>query len=231
MHPIKLFKTIIMKKSPFKWVVLFSALVLLGGCYPGGAEYISDTDLVYTNYDENYNFGAIQTYYLADSINHIVDKGEKPNYDFDAYILSELERNFDALGYTRLDSTNASGPQPDVAVVVTVIETTNYYAYSSPWYPGWGWGWYWKDSNYWGYPGYGWGYPWYGYTYVSSYSVGTVLWDMFDPDNVDEENEVINIEWTGALNGMLGTSGSTTENRITKGIRQAFDQSPYLNGN
>lgn len=221
-----------MKKSPFKWIFILMVFIALGGCYPGGAEYITDTDIVYTNYNEDFNFGALQTYYLADSINHIVDDGDEPEYKFDEFILSELERQFNALGLTRLDSTDAGGPEPDVAVVVTVVETTNYYAYSYPWYPGWGWGWYWKDSDYWGYPGYGWGYPWYGGpTYVSSYSVGTIAWDLFDPNNVDEENEVVYVEWTGVLNGMLGTSSSTTEDRISGGIRQAFEQSPYLGGN
>ncbi|MCB2222457.1 MAG: DUF4136 domain-containing protein [Bacteroidetes bacterium] len=218
-------------KSQIRNYSLFVLLVVLfSGCYPGGAEYTSDTDLVYTNYNDQFNFGSVQTYFMSDSIYHVVDEGKEPSYKFDNFILSELERNFDALGYTRLDSTNANGPEPDVVVVVTVVETTNYYAYSYPWYPGWGWGYYWKDSNYWGYPGYGWGYPWYGGTYVTSYSVGTILWDMFDPDNVDEDNEVVNVEWTGALNGLLGTSASTTENRISRGIKQAFDQSPYLQG-
>lgn len=209
-------------------IVLFG--FLLEGCYPGGAEYTSDTDLVITNYNPDFNFGGVTTYFLSDSIQHLVDEGIEPDYSLDPFIISELERNFDALGWERLDSTDAGGNPPDVAIVVTTIHTRNYNIYSWPWYPGWGWGWYWKDSNYWGYPGYGWYYPWPGGAYVTSYDVGSVIWDLFDPDNVDTENEVINVEWTGGLNGVLGSSVSSTKSRITSGINQAFRQSPYLEG-
>jgi len=218
-------------KSVFTKLGLFAFLALIMfGCYPGGAEYTSDTDLVYTNYDDQFDFNKVHTYFMSDSIFHAVDEGEDPDYTYDEYIISELARNFDALGYTRLTANDSTGPKPDVMVVVTVSQITNYNVYAYPWYPGWGWGWYWKDSDYYGYPGYGWGYPWYGTTYVTSYTVGTVLWDMFDPDKVDQDNEVINVQWTGAVNGVMGSSSVSTKERITDGINQAFQQSPYLQG-
>ena len=65
---------------------------------------------------------------------------------------------------------------------------------------------------------------------MTSYETGTVFWDMFDPDNVDTENEIIQVEWTGAINGVLGSS-SNNESRLTRGIEQAFEQSQYLSGN
>ena len=141
--------------------------------------------------------------------------------------ISELVKNFDARGYERITDTTL--PEPDVMVVVTAIKIKNYQVYGGyPWYPYWGWGWGWyKSTNYYGYPGYGWGYPYYP-SYVTSYETGTVVWDMFDPDNVDEEEEIIYVEWTGAINGVLGSSVSSTEDRITTGINQAFVQSPYI---
>ena len=63
---------------------------------------------------------------------------------------------------------------------------------------------------------------------MTSYEVGTVFWDLFDPDNVDEENETINVSWTGAVNGVLGTSTTTTKDRVSRGIDQSFRQSAYL---
>lgn len=219
-----------MKKLLLKIGILTGIALALTACYPEGAEYTEDLDLVVTNYDPDYNFKGIQTYYMADSIYHIVDEGVTPDRTYDAYIISELEKNFDALGYERLDTTDVGSSEPDVAVVVTAVKITYYDYYSYPWYPGWGWGWYWKGTDYWGYPGYGWGYPWYGGGYVTSYETGTVLWDMFDPDNVDKENEIINVEWMGAINGLLGTSKPDTKDRITRGINQAFEQSPYLRG-
>jgi len=200
-------------------------------CYPGGAEYTSDTDIVITNYNPNFDFGAVKTYYLADSVSYILPEGQEADHSLDSYIISEMENNFANLGWDRVDSTYTE--EPDVAVTLTAIKVTNYNIYTIPWYPGWGWGWYWKSSdeaNYWGYPGYGWGYPWYGGTYVTSYEVGTLVWYLFDPDNVDEENEVIYLEWQGAVNGVVGSSASSTKSRITNGIVQGFRQSPYLSG-
>jgi hypothetical protein len=218
-----------MKYFFMKIVILVGVVFILAGCYPGGAEYTSDTDIVITDYDQDYNFKSISTYYLADSINHIVEEGKTPNYSLDGYILGELERNLDALGWTRIvDSTSN---QPDVAIVVASVKVTNYNYYTMPWYPGWGWGWYWKSTDgtqYWGYPGYGWYYPPYYGGYYTSYETGTLAWNLFDPDLVDETNEDIYIQWVGAINGVLGSSTSNTKNRITVGIDQAFRQSSYL---
>lgn len=205
----------------------------LTACYPGGAEYTSDTDIVITSYDDTYNFSSISTYFLSDSINHIVDEGDTPNTKMDAYILSELERNLDAMGWERLAPTDSlnPGPEPDVSVVVSAIEVENYSYWYMPWYPGWGWGWYWKsasESTYYGYPGYGWYPPYYGTGYVTSYSTGTVAWNLFDPRLVDEDSEEINVQWLGAINGLLGTSTSTTQSRVSNAINQAFNQSQYL---
>ena len=218
-----------MRKLLLKIAVLSGIIVAFAGCYPGGAEYTSDTDIVITDYDEDFDFKSINTYYLADSINHIVPEGDEPDYSLDDFINGELERNLDNLGWTRLDSTSTE--EPDVAIVVATTKIQYYNIYSMPWYPGWGWGWYWKstdETQYWGYPGYGWGYPWYGSTYVTSYETGTIAWNLFDPDNVDEDDEVIYLSWVGAINGVLGSSTSNTKDRISRGIDQAFRQSPYL---
>ena len=93
-------------------------------------------------------------------------------------------------------------------------------------YPYWGWGWYWKstkESTYWGYPGYGWYYP-YSPTYITSYTTGTIAWNLFDPDLVDDAQEQINVGWIGVVNGVVGSSTSTTQSRITSGIDQAFNE-------
>lgn len=221
-----------MKKLLFKLGMLTGIAFALTSCYPGGADYTSDTDVVVTDYDPEYSFNSIQTYFLSDSINHIVEDGETIDYKNDAYVISELQKSFDALGWTRLDSTNSTPDNPpDVAVVVTAAKVTNYNYYGYPWYPYWGWGWYWKSTKetqyYGGYPGYGWGYPYYP-TYVTSYETGTLNWYLFDPDKVDEENETIKIEWIGLINGVLGSSNSSTLDRVSTGIEQAFKQSPYL---
>ena len=211
---------------------VFSLLTLiLTGCYPGGAEYTDDLDLAVTSYDESFDFTAVKTYFLPDSINHIIgedDDPDKVDRSLDPFIISELARNFDGLGYTRLDSVDENSP-PDVIVFVNAIRVTNYNIYSYPWYPGWGY-----PGYGWGYPwyggGYGWGYPWYGGTSVTSYETGTVFWDYFDPKNYDAENEVLYTSWRGAINGLLSSNKTNTNTRISRGIDQTFLQSPYLRG-
>ena len=64
-----------MKKALIKFAFISGLAVALTGCYPDGVETTSDTDLVYTNYDPAYKFADVQTYYLGDSIRHIVDEG------------------------------------------------------------------------------------------------------------------------------------------------------------
>ncbi len=214
-----------MKNKLLQFGIIAGMAMALTACYPEGAEYYSDTDLVITNYNPGYDFNGIQYYFMADSLRHIIDSGSVADRSLDPFIISELERNFDALGYTRLDTNDIKGgTDPDVVVVVSAIKVKTVNIYTYPYYPGWCWSWY-------CYPGYGGYYPWYGYTYVISYETGTVFWDMFDPDKVDIVNEIIPMEWTGAINGVLGSGVSTNQSRLTKGIDKAFLQSPYLIGN
>ena len=220
-----------MKYLLFKIGIMIGIAVFLTACYPGGAEYTSDTDLVVTDYNPDYDFGDIHYYYLSDSINHIVEEDDTPDRTLDPFVIGLLEDQLNALGWERSTDT-ITDPEPDVSIVVAAIIVTNYNIYQIPWYGGWGygWGWYYKGTDYWGYPGYGWGYPYYGYTYVTSYDVGTLAWFLFEPDKVDIEDELIYMEWAGVINGVLGLSTSSTEDRIERGIDQAFNQSSYLSG-
>ncbi|MBN2173988.1 MAG: DUF4136 domain-containing protein [Bacteroidales bacterium] len=219
-----------MKNLLIKFAVVSGIALGLFACYPEGVETTSDTDLVYTNYDPDFNFAGVQTYYLADSIQHIVDEGEEPDRSLDSFIISEIESNLMNLGWSEFDTTLFPEQNPDIAVVASLMVTTTYNVYYYPWYPYWGWGWY-KSSNSMDYYGYGWYYPWYGTSYVTSYSTGTVAMLMFDPDRADTTNKLINLSWAGLLNGIAGYGISDAKTRITRGINQAFEQSPYLGGN
>jgi len=220
-----------MKKLLLNLVIVAGLAVAMTACYPGGAEYTEDTDIVVTQYNPDFNFINITTYYVSDSIQHLVDEGDTPNRTYDQDILNDLRNNFNSLGWTTFDLADTiNGELPDVAIVVTAAEVTTYNIYSYPWYPYWGWGWY-KSSDYWGYPGYGWGYPWYpGGSYVTSYKTGTVVWRLFDPVDINEADSTINVAWMGAINGVMGSSTINTKTRIDRGIDQAFKQSAYLKG-
>ena len=188
-------------------------------CYPSsGLESISDYDVVVTVYDKEANFGSIRTYFMGDSIYHLIPEDEKDEIsrDFDEQILSDVERNMAGLGYTRVDST-AENP-PNVALVLSVATSTYQgWTYWPGWgYPGWGWG----------YPGWGWGYPgyWTGYTY----STGTIFIQMANPNQPDQADQTIPLLWNATLNGLLESSKSGTRARITEMIDRSFSQSPYL---
>ena len=53
---------------------------------------------------------------------------------------------------------------------------------------------------------------------------------MFDPDDVDEDNDIVYLNWEGIVNGLVGSNTVNTQSRITSGIGQAFKQSTYLAG-
>ncbi len=212
--------------KPLQWTqgrgLLFCLALALFSCTPSSPEYVSDYDVVYTNNDKNYDFSQVNTYFLPDSVVHIVPEGETPDHRFDAQILQSLKSNLDALGWTRL-----SPEGPDKADVV-IMATASEQAYGScaaycwycdwGWYPGWG---YYPPS--WG-PGWGWGYP--GDIVCTSYSTGTVFVSITEPD--EARSDTLPVVWVGILNGLLEGSDANINGRISKNIDQMFIQSPYL---
>ncbi len=218
-----------MKKVFLNFAIITAIALGISGCYPGGVETTSDTDLVYTNYDPAYNFADVQTYYVGDTIRHFVDEGDSPDTKYDDFILGEIKTNLNELGWQEFNLNDTiTGNKPDIVVVTSILVTTTYDIY---YYPYWGYGWYWKGTGNLDYYGYGWYYPWYGTSYVTSYTTGTVAMLMYDPDLVDNENQKIKLSWAGILNGLAGYGASDSKPRISSGIDKAFEQSPYLGGN
>jgi hypothetical protein len=116
-------------------------------------------------------------------------------------------------GWTKVDVDE--NPQVLLAPVAVEVTTTVYYGYGGYW--DWWYGGY--------YPPYGWYYP---YPVTTSYSTGSLVVTMLDPNDLSA-NEKMRAVWGFVVNGLL--EGSTTEftARFTKGINQAYIQSPYLN--
>ena len=231
-------KTIIkptnMKRIRITLSALLGIMMIIGGCYPGGPEYNSDYDLIATEYSEEYwSANTPTTYYMPDSLGWIVDREDLDNNDgdltreYDAFILGEVAENMALYGYQRVPDLDVDNP-PDLYVftqAIAVKNTTVSYVPGYPWYgggyPGWG--------GYW--PGYGGGgyYPgWGGGTVSSSYTTGTVLIDIADAKNLDEENKIIPYVWTAGVDGLLSSSSASNEQFVSQSIEQAFIQSPYL---
>jgi hypothetical protein len=205
-------------------------LMYLPACYPGDPSSVTQLDVVLTIHDSTANFGGFLTYAMPDSVVHVtgdsLDIGDIEDLprDYDDLILETVEENMEDLGYVREDDPEDNGADLLLFVAAVGTESTSYWYvwdwwYYWGWYPGWGY-----------YPGYGPGWGWYyppGWVGSVTYEQGTLLLTLVDPDEADEEEELIGVIWGGAVRGLLGSS-SIAEQRIVDGIDQAFDQSPYL---
>lgn len=218
-----------MKRTRITLAILSLPLIyVLTGCYPNKIDYVDEYDLAATVHDEEADFSVFTTFSLIDTIVHVTEDGEEdPNLDRsnDRFILNELRSNMLDMGYSEIESPDSIDNRPDLLLTVSALSADFYYYYS--WYPYyWGWYPYWPYSYsgsyyWWGYPG--WGYP----TYGGSYSVGTLVVDMWDTQ-ADPEEDRSGLVWTGVVDGLL--SGTTTQSqaRLDKQINQLFIQSPYL---
>lgn len=187
--------------------------VLLLGCYPQGPEFTEDLDVVVTNFEDEYDFSSKNTYARPDKIVKITGnlvEGDDPKFIPDAtaaLILSQIDKNMAELGWTKVEV----GANPDVLLTPAGIETTTIYYYYDYWY--------WWYGAY--YPG--WGYPSY-----SSYTTGTLIMGLIDPEIIGANGNAV-LQWSGALNGIL--TNYYDASRVNKLIDQAFKQSPYLKTN
>lgn len=212
-----------MKKMKTKiTLAAFGLVALFFGCRPTSLDYISDYDLVVTNYNRDYAFSSVNTYFLPDSVVYITDNPGAVDHKYDDQILGAVKRNLDALGWTQLAAN--PGNKADVVILVSASKE-NYASCASycwycywGWYPGWG---YYPPA--WG-PGWGWGYP--PGVVCSSYSTGSVIVSMTDPDLAS--TNTLPVAWTGILNGLVEGTESSVLSRINTNIDQMFKQSPYL---
>ena len=222
-------KTMVLRKKSGKWGLLWilSLPLVLSSCYPGGPEYVEDMDLVATMYDATFDFTKVNTYIMPDTVMPVYDPdnsedAEPVDKQMQELILDEVAEQFELLGYERKYDTIDG--YPDVYVTLTAFSSTYVGYYYDYWYYYWGYYPYWPP--YWG-GGYYPYYPW-GGTVVYSYTTGTVLIQMMDPNNVDIENEKIPVVWIGAINGLAEGGQTNINERVKRGIDQVFKQSDYL---
>ena len=201
-----------------------AAALILHSCYPGGPSYYSDMDIVLTNYEEDFNFSGIQTYFMPDTVLDLADpdgEEEPVKGDLDDYTLEQIETNLAAMGWTKmnLDEIDESN-QPDIIVVThKLITRTSGAIYYPPTYPGYPW--------YGGWGGWYGGWGGYGYPVYYSYSTGTLIIDMYDPATTETDD--VGPVWKGVLDGLLSNSRPDHEVRIERGVAQCFKQPPFAN--
>lgn len=194
-----------------------AVVVLVAGCYPGGPEELSDLGLVITQRNPDANYSGMLTYAMEDTVVPLSDPNvtspEPLDSQYTQVILEEIQAQLADAGFQRVDQTTT---RPDAWVRVGAVQSTVWV--------------YWSD---WGYYGGFWGggyYPSYPSGGTFSFEQGTVTWELLDlrglPDPIPEDPEPVT-NWLAGINGALQGS-QTTEDGIRTGIRQAFDQSPYI---
>jgi hypothetical protein len=200
-------------KNKYLLLTLIIALSFMWGCYPDEIEYYEETDIVYTDYDDSFEFDSKTSYSMPDKIVKITGEladGEDPEYVKEPYntqMLQKIESNMTAMGYTKV----ADPATADMVLLpATWTNTTIYY-----WYDYWCWYYY----PY--YCGWGWGYP-----STVSYSTGTFVMTLVaDGQEFVQPTRV----WSAAVNGLL--SGYYDVSRVNRAIDQSFEQSSYLKTN
>lgn len=209
-------------------IMMISLITFLNGCYPDKIDYLDEYDLAATKYDVDADFSSYATFTVVDTIMHLTEDGEDdPNFsrDNDAYVLGLIRDNMRANGYTEIPDADSLNPA-DLVLFVEAL-SSDYYQYWGYYYDYWGW----YGGMGWGgyYPGYPW-YPWYPWYpgYVTSYSTGTLLIEMFDSNSFDPEENTINGVWMGVVDGMLSSNSASSKQRLEKQINQLFTQSEYL---
>ncbi|HMG94104.1 MAG TPA: DUF4136 domain-containing protein [Chryseolinea sp.] len=190
--------------------------VVLLSCYPAGPEYVEDLDVTYTTYNQDFDFQSRQTYAMPDKIVVDVDIEDGDTtwiYMKDIFatpILAAIDDNLESRGWTKVDISD----EPNVVVTPGALSSTTYFY--SYWYDWWyggyygGWGWYYPPS----------------YT-ISSYTTGSMIITMSDP-NVDNDSPINQSQtaWVAVANGLLTDAYDIS--RVTDAIDEAFEQSPYL---
>jgi len=213
------------KKSRSGSILVLGVIAVLSAfyvwsCYPdAGLSSLGDYDLIITQHDPDKNFSQLETYIIADSIEHIVMEGDEDDIsrEYDEQILARVIKNMNDLNYRQVTIETAVDT-PDIGIKV--------YATSTKWqgwsyYPGWGGGW-------WGYPP-GWG-PWYppGYMVPYEFTTGSVIIDMIELKEYLPDEKVAPTIWGGGINGLLNDTKTNVVYRLDRDIDQCFKQSPYL---
>ncbi len=209
-------------------LVAVAVSIGLAACVPDYGLTTEDYRTIVTVYDTAKDYNQLGSFYLIDSVFHILNDGEDDDISraYDQRILNAFASQLTARGWRQITDT-AGGDIPKALLRVSVTSSVTigyYYNYWYGWYGGWYGGW-------WGYPGYGWG--WYyppGYWGSYSYTTGSMIAELDEivPPPTPGDSAELRPVWLASSNGLLSSSEGTNVTIITNAITQMFTQSPYL---
>ena len=208
--------------------MLYSFAFLLVACYPEEDFIENELGLVITEYNDQINFSDYQSYGLPSQIikfkdGVLITDEESP---IDRTILSNIRTEMTTQGYT--EEIDLINNKPDLLVLLVAQQDAIKQVDN---YPLWGW-WDW-----WGNP-----FPWWEFDgnwsgispalpISEKTNVGTLRITMIDIKNANNTKKEVNIPWNAILNGLIAEDSAIDESNVTDGIKQAFQQSPYLKTN
>jgi hypothetical protein len=194
-------------------IACFMAIAVLESCYPNRFDDADDYTTVTTLFNETKDFGAYQTFALADArgIIEIPEDDTDVTHAYDNQFFARIRSNMAARGYTEVEDPN------DADLVIFAAVTTTDYMVSSCYY--------WWDYYCWYYcyPGYGWCYP----AYVTTYTTGTVVTIMIDRADADADPANVPVMWVASFGSILAGEGA----EVVAKVDDAFAQSPYISAN
>lgn len=209
-----------MKRTINLITIALMAAMLLSSCYnyPGDKGTAFDQMISVSQWNTNYKSANYNTYYLPDTLT-FMEKGVTNNVPkmtsltpqdakygaVVSSILSEIESNMTAYGYTRvLLPTDPA----DLKLSTNYVDQTyiTYYSY--------------YDSYYWGY--YPYYYPYYTPTYYSTYSVGALVVELGEIKDAK-----FTVDFRGSVRIVLGEA-SNSMNELKSCINECFKQAPIL---
>jgi len=138
-------------------------------------------------------------------------------------VIAEIQSEMDIRGYNRSTTpSDVTDGTAEIAVATAIIKITNTGQTC--------WGWWGGYPGYW--PPWGWGGGGYYYPYCSyyKYDTGTLSVEIGDLTNKDNVGRTPTA-WNAAMFGVLSTYNTTNIERAVRGVKQAFDQSPYIQNN
>ena len=171
----------------FLFLLMLSLSITFYSCDSKSGLSVEDFDVVVTFYDDLAPFSTIRRYSTPDSVVVIFDSTSSSagnvTHEYDSLILSEVEKNLEAIGYTR-EFVPSQNP-PDVFVIISAVISDRFNAARKydlyeywKWYTGWtifsGWG-----------PGWSVRYPWQQSDITYNYSIGSLVIMMLDASLVE----------------------------------------------
>ncbi len=211
-------------------VAMLGGVFALASCSDSDNNFVTPvpTGIVTTFKDTNFNFTTLHTFFMPDTVAHLVPVNGTPippTGQFDADILGRVRADFLARGYTEiLDPRDTT---PDFVVLVGASATQNLNAFISfPWFNFWGFADAFGTFNPFLGPNSGIIFPWFPAVGVTSFQQGTLIVTLVPTSEIDTTNQTIKAAWAGVAAALL--NGTITTTNINAAIDEMFAQSPYL---